>query len=49
MVQAYWNLGRLIVEEEQNGKERAEHGKYLIETPLGRLTQEYCKKFTKRN
>ena len=23
MVQAYWHIGRLIVEEEQNGKERS--------------------------
>ena len=24
MVQAYWNIGRLIVEDEQNGEKRAE-------------------------
>ena len=27
MVQAYWNIGKIIVEEEQNGKQRAEYGK----------------------
>ena len=27
MVQAYWQIGRLIVEDEQNGEERAEYGK----------------------
>ena len=30
MVQAYWNIGRSIVEEEQAGRERAEYGKYLL-------------------
>lgn len=30
MVKAYWNIGRLIVEEEQNGSERAEYGQSLI-------------------
>ena len=27
MVQAYWQIGRLIVEDEQNGEARAEYGK----------------------
>ncbi len=27
MVAAYWRIGILIVEEEQNGKQRAEYGK----------------------
>lgn len=30
MVQAYWNIGRVIVEEEQNGKERAKYGQEVI-------------------
>ena len=30
MVQAYWNIGRMIVEEEQNGKERAKYGQEVI-------------------
>jgi hypothetical protein len=29
-VQMYWNVGRKIFEEEQQGKERAEYGKYII-------------------
>jgi len=28
----YWQLGKLIFKEEQQGKERAEYGKYLIKT-----------------
>lgn len=49
MVQAYWNIGRIIVEEEQNGKGRAEYGSYLIKTLSEKLTQEYGKGFTKSN
>ena len=29
-VQMYWNIGRRIFEEEQQGKARAEYGSYLI-------------------
>lgn len=29
-VQLNWNIGRYIFEDEQNGKNRAEYGKYLI-------------------
>lgn len=28
----YWQIGKVIVEEEQQGKERAEYGKFLIKT-----------------
>ena len=27
MVQTYWHIGRIIVEDEQNGELRAEYGK----------------------
>ena len=30
MIMTYWNIGKRIVEEEQNGSERAEYGKNLI-------------------
>lgn len=30
MVDAYWNIGRQIVEEEQKGEQRAEYGAYLL-------------------
>ena len=29
-VQMYWHIGRRIQEEEQQGKERADYGSYLI-------------------
>ena len=31
MINTYWHIGKRIVEQEQNGKERAEYGKQLIE------------------
>ena len=30
MVKAYWDIGRVIVEEEQCGQARADYGTYLI-------------------
>lgn len=41
MVEAYWNIGRMIVEEEQRGKARAEYGKALIRSLSERLTSEF--------
>lgn len=46
MVEAYWNVGRRIVEEEQQGRERAEYGKYLIQGLSIRLQKEFGKGFT---
>ena len=34
MVKAYWQIGKIIVEEEQKGKERAEYGTALIREKL---------------
>ena len=30
MVEAYWQIGKRIVEEEQAGKDRADYGKFLV-------------------
>lgn len=49
MVQAYWQIGKIIVEQEQRGKERAEYGKALISELSKRLSTEYGKGFTERN
>ena len=49
MVQAYWNIGRIIVEEEQQGKARAEYGATLIPVLSKRLTAEFGKGFTENN
>jgi hypothetical protein len=49
MVEAYWNVGRMIVEEEQKGSERAEYGAFLIKNLSFRLTEEFSKGFTETN
>ncbi|MBX3329037.1 MAG: DUF1016 family protein [Nitrospira sp.] len=41
MVQAYWHIGRLIVEHEQRGRQRAGYGEALLETLARRLTTEF--------
>ena len=49
MMQTYWNIGRLIVEDEQEGKERAEYGKKQLEEIADTLTQDFGKGFNTRN
>jgi len=48
MVEAYWNIGRLIVEK-QGGEERAAYGDGLIKGLSEKLTAEYGKGFTITN
>ena len=40
-VQMYWNIGRRIFEEEQQGKDRADYGSYLIKGLSKQLVPEY--------
>lgn len=47
-VQMYWNIGRCIFEEEQQGKERAEYGTYLIKNLASTLEPEYGSGFSSR-
>ena len=49
MIMTYWNIGKRIVEEEQNGSERAEYGKSLINVLSTELTKEYGQGYTSRN
>ena len=49
MVLTYWHVGKRIVEQEQNGEERAEYGSALIEKLAEELTKEYGKNYSKRN
>ena len=49
MVQAYWNIGKTIVEEEQNGQERAEYGQELIKQLSKKLTKKHGKGFNTTN
>ena len=46
MVVAYWLIGREIIQEFQNGEERAEYGKQVIENLAAGLTQLYGRGFS---
>lgn len=46
MVYTYYEIGRMIVEEEQNGKDRAEYGKQLLKGLSKELNQEFGKGFS---
>ena len=48
MVQAYWQIGRIIVEHEQNGNARADYGKAVLQELSSRLTKDFGKGFSVR-
>ena len=47
-VQLYWHIGRYIFEDEQQGKERAEYGKYIVKYLSQNLTPIYGSGFSTR-
>jgi predicted nuclease of restriction endonuclease-like (RecB) superfamily len=49
MVYTYFEIGRMIVEDEQQGKERAEYGKQVLKELSKRLTAEFGKGFSSDN
>ncbi len=49
MVQTYWEIGRLIVEDEQQGEIRAAYGKEVLKTLSENLVREFGKGFSVRN
>ena len=49
MVYSYYEVGRMIVEEEQQGKERAEYGKYILKQLSEKLTKELGRGFSYDN
>ena len=49
MLRAYWNIGREIVEDEQNGLDRAKYGTALLDELANRLTTLYGKSVSSRN
>jgi len=49
MTKTYFEIGKRIVEEEQNGKNRAEYGKELLKTLSKELTKEFGKGFSVDN
>ena len=48
MVEAYWQIGKSIVEE-QNGEERAEYGTGLLKELSNQMTRDFGKGFTVAN
>lgn len=48
MVEAYWQSGKRIVEEEQNGEKRAEYGKKIIINLSIELTNDFGKGYSER-
>lgn len=46
MVEAYWNIGKKIVNEEQNGEDRAKYGANLIKELSKQLTTDFGKGFS---
>ena len=47
-VQMYWHMGKRIFEEEQQGKDRADYGAYLIKNLAKQLEPEYGSGFSAR-
>lgn len=46
MVEAYWQMGKRIVEQEQEGRQRADYGTRLLKTLSEELTREFGKGFS---
>lgn len=49
MVYTYYEIGRMIVEDEQKGEQRAEYGKAVIKELAERLTKKFGKGFSAQN
>ena len=49
MLSAYWNIGRIIVEDEQKNQERAQYGEQTLKTLSKRLTAEIGSGFSMTN
>ena len=49
MVYTYYNIGKMIIEDEQKGNYRAEYGAKVIEGLSNKLTKEFGKGFSKDN
>ena len=49
MVEAYWNIGKLIIEGEQKGKQKADYGAYLLKDLSDRLTGDFGDGFSEQS
>lgn len=45
LLETYWQIGKLIVEDEQEGKERADYVKSILKNLANYLTLEFGKGF----
>ena len=45
----YWEIGELIIEEEQDGELRAKYGKSVLKNLAAQLSLEFGKGFNERN
>lgn len=49
LLNMYWEIGRLIVEEEHSGRQKAEYGKYVLKNLSHLLIPEFGKGFDESN
>ena len=49
MVEAYWNIGKQIVEEEQKGEDRAKYGTFLIKELSKQLSDDFGKGYSQQS
>jgi hypothetical protein len=49
LLECYWNIGRLIIEDEQQGNARAQYGKFTLRNISIKLSEEFGKGFDERN
>ncbi|MET4083518.1 putative nuclease of restriction endonuclease-like (RecB) superfamily [Pedobacter sp. UYP30] len=49
LLQTYWQIGKLIIEDEQDGNEKAIYGKATLKNLATELTMEFGKGFDERN
>lgn len=49
LLNTYWHIGRIIVDEEQGGNLRADYGKYTLKQLAQQLTEEFGKGFDYTN
>ena len=49
MIKTYWEIGRMIVEDEQEGEKRAKYGTAQLQTISSELTKEFGRGFDVTN
>ncbi|WP_294283032.1 PDDEXK nuclease domain-containing protein, partial [uncultured Chryseobacterium sp.] len=49
LLKMYWEIGKLIIEDEQNGELRAKYGKSVLKNLAAQISLEFGKGFNERN